>query len=146
MGRYGKMGLLKRPTRSDREAASEAIRLLGIEDLASKTIGTLSGGQQQKTMIAHNIAKEPEVLMLDEPFSNLDFNARDYLQGIFKSVAKKGTPVLMVSHAFDGLPDIRIHLVVMNRGEITYDGVCDAGDVESIIRKECAGGLRCLSF
>jgi zinc/manganese transport system ATP-binding protein len=146
MGRYGKMGLLKRPSRSDREAASEAIRLLGIEDLASKTIGTLSGGQQQKTMIAHNIAKEPEVLMLDEPFSNLDFNAREYLQGVFKSVAKKGTPILLVSHAFDGLPDIRVHLVVMNKGRITYDGICEAGEVESIIRMESGGGLRCSSF
>jgi len=98
----------------------------------------LSGGQQQKTMIAHNIAKEPEVMMLDEPFSNLDFNAREYLQGIFKTMAGNGTPIMMVSHAFDGLPDTRIHLVVMNKGQITYDDECDASEVEALIRKECA--------
>jgi len=138
MGRYGRMGLLKRPSRSDFEAVDKAIRLVGIEELAEKTIGTLSGGQQQKTMIAHNIAKEPEVMMLDEPFSNLDFNAREYLQGIFKNMAGNGTPILMVSHAFDGLPETRIHLVVMNRGRITYDNVCDADEVEPIIRDECA--------
>ncbi|OPY55687.1 MAG: Cobalamin import ATP-binding protein BtuD [Methanosaeta sp. PtaU1.Bin055] len=138
MGRYGRMGLLKRPSRSDFEAVDKAIRLVGIEELAEKTIGTLSGGQQQKTMIAHNIAKEPEVMMLDEPFSNLDFNAREYLQGIFKNMARNGTPILMVSHAFDGLPETRIHLVVMNRGRITYDNVCDADEVEPIIRDECA--------
>ncbi|MBN1322475.1 MAG: ATP-binding cassette domain-containing protein [Methanotrichaceae archaeon] len=138
MGRYGRLGLLKRPSKEDFEAASKAIQLVGIEDLAHKTIGTLSGGQQQKAMIAHNIAKEPEVMMLDEPFSNLDFHAREYLQGIFKQVVRSGTPILMVSHAFDGLPDIRIHLVVMNKGRIIYDRECDSKDVESIIRKECA--------
>jgi zinc/manganese transport system ATP-binding protein len=138
MGRYGRLGLLRRPSESDFEAAQKAMRLVGIEDLAEKTIGTLSGGQQQKTMIAHNIAKEPEVMMLDEPFSNLDFHAREYLQGIFKQIVRSGTPILMVSHAFDGLPNTRIHLVVMNKGLITYDNECDAEEVEPIIRKECA--------
>ena len=137
MGRYGRLGLLKRPSRSDYDAVQRAIKLVGIEDLVNKTIGTLSGGQQQKTIIAHNIAKEPEVMMLDEPFSNLDFHAREYLQEVFKELARTGVPILMVAHAFDGLPDIAIHLVVMNRGKITYDENCTAGDVEYIIRKEC---------
>jgi len=137
MGRYGRLGLLKHPEQSDYDAAQRAIELVGIEDLVHKTIGTLSGGQQQKTMIAHNIAKEPEVMMLDEPFSNLDFYAREYLQGVFKEIVRKGVPILMVAHAFDGLPDIPIHLIVMNRGRITYDMSCRASEVEDIIRKEC---------
>jgi zinc/manganese transport system ATP-binding protein len=137
MGRFGRLGLMNRPAKADYDAAQRAISLVGIEDLSHKTIGTCSGGQQQKAMIAHNIAKEPEVMMLDEPFSNLDFNAREYLQGVFKKLARTGVPILMVAHAFDGLPDIPIHLVVMNRGKITYDGSCTAGDVEFVIRKEC---------
>jgi len=137
MGRFGRLGLLSRPKESDYDAVQRAIKTVGIEDLAHKTIGTLSGGQQQKVMIAHNIAKEPEVMLLDEPFSNLDFHAREYLQGVFKEIARKGVPVLMVAHAFDGLPDIPIHLVVMNRGKITYDMFCTAGEVEDLIRKEC---------
>ena len=84
MGRFGRLGLMNRPAREDYDAAQRAISLVGIEDLAHKTIGTCSGGQQQKAMIAHNIAKEPEVMMLDEPFSNLDFHTREYLQGVFK--------------------------------------------------------------
>ncbi|VVB71655.1 Cobalamin import ATP-binding protein BtuD [uncultured archaeon] len=137
MGRFGRLGLLNRPKNDDYDAAEKAIRLVGIEDLAHKTIGTLSGGQQQKVMIAHNIAKEPEVLMLDEPFSNLDFHAREYLQCIFRDIVRSGTPILMVAHAFDGLPEIRIHLIVMNRGRISLDAFCEASEVESIIRTEC---------
>jgi zinc/manganese transport system ATP-binding protein len=140
MGRYGRLGLLRKPTEADYNAASSAIRLTGIEDLAHKAIGTLSGGQQQKVMIAHNIAKEPEVMLLDEPFSNLDFNAREYLQGVFQDIARKGTPLLMVSHAFDGVPDMRIRLVVMKNGRITRDRVCSAEDIEVIMREECVVG------
>ena len=143
MGRFGRLGLMNRPGRADYDAAQKAIHLVGIEDLAHKTIGTCSGGQQQKAMIAHNIAKEPEVMMLDEPFSNLDFYAREYLQGVFKEIVRNGVPILMVAHAFDGLPDIPIHLVVMNRGKITYDMNCRAEEVEDIIRKECGSPGKC---
>ncbi len=145
MGRYGRLGLLKRPSQSDYEAVERAIKLVGIEDLVKKTIGTLSGGQQQKTIIAHNIAKEPEVMMLDEPFSNLDFYAREYLQDVFQEMVKRGVPVLMVAHAFDGLPDIPIHLLVMNQGRIAFDMICRAEEVEEIIREECGAMGRCSS-
>lgn len=137
MGHYGRIGLLRRPSKADYDAAIKAMSLVGIEDLAHKTIGTLSGGQQQKAMIAHNIAKGPEIMLVDEPFSNLDFYAREYIQDILKEMARKGVPVIMVSHAFDGLPDMNIRLVVMNRGRITYDRECSASEVECTLRREC---------
>jgi zinc/manganese transport system ATP-binding protein len=141
MGRYGRLGLLRQPSEADCNAASIAIRVVGIEDLAHKAIGTLSGGQQQKVMIAHNIAKEPEVMLLDEPFSNLDFNAREYLQMVFQDIARKGTPILMVSHAFDGVPEMRIRLMVMKDGRIIRDSVCYAEEIEGIMREECVVGF-----
>jgi len=140
MGHYGRIGLLRRPSEADRAAARRAMGLVGIEGLAGKAIGTLSGGQQQKAMIAHNIAKGPEIMLLDEPFSNLDFRAREDLQGVLLDLARCGIPIVMVSHAFDGLPDIGIRLVVMNSGRITYDTKCKAGDVECILRQECVVG------
>jgi len=137
MGRFGRIGIGNHPKEADYEAAERAEKLVGIEELADRCIGTLSGGQQQKVMIAHNIAKAPEIMMLDEPFSNLDFSAREFLQGVFSKMARDGVPILMVAHAFDGLPDMPIHLVVMNRGQITQDFTCEAGEVEEVIRMEC---------
>ncbi|MFB3763827.1 MAG: metal ABC transporter ATP-binding protein [Methanotrichaceae archaeon] len=137
MGHYGRIGLLRRPSKADYDVAFRAMRLVGIEDLAQKIIGTLSGGQQQKVMIAHNIAKGPEIMLLDEPFSNLDFNAREYIQGILLKMVKNGTPIILVSHAFDGLPDIKIRLIVMNNGRITYDRECGGDEAEGILRREC---------
>jgi len=52
MGRYGKIGLLRRPDRKDHEKAMEALRLLDMDGLAKRSMGKLSGGQQQKVMIA----------------------------------------------------------------------------------------------
>ena len=51
----------------------------------------------------------------------------------------------MVAHAFDGLPDIPIHLVVMNQGKINFDRTCRAEEVEEIIRLECGVMGKCLS-
>lgn len=145
MGRFGRLGLMSRPAASDYDAVRRAMNAVGIEELAHKTIGTLSGGQQQKVMIAHNIAKEPEVMMLDEPFSNLDFQARECLQEVFREMAEKGTCILMVAHAFDGLPKIPIHLVVMNQGKVSCERKCQADEVEEIVRRECGVLKRCSS-
>jgi zinc/manganese transport system ATP-binding protein len=135
IGRYGRLGLLKWPGKADYDAVEKAIRTVGIEDLKNKPIGTLSGGQQQKAMIAQNLAKEPDIMLLDEPFSNLDFHSREFITGIFKGIAKKGIPVIMVSHAFDDLPDMDIHIVIMNRGMVTLDDKCRPSEVEPIVRK-----------
>ncbi len=134
MGRYGLLGYLKRPGEADYTAVEGAIRLLGLEDLADRPIGTLSGGQQQKALIAQNLAKEPEILLLDEPFSNLDLCTREFVSGVLKDLTKKGIPIVMVSHAFDGLPDGRIRIVVMRDGMLSLDETCSPDEVESRVR------------
>ncbi|MGC9434770.1 MAG: metal ABC transporter ATP-binding protein [Methanomicrobiales archaeon] len=134
MGRYGLLGFFRRPKSDDHQAVERALRLLGIEDLAKNPIGTLSGGQQQRVLIAQNIAKNPDVLLLDEPFSNLDLAGREQISTILRDLADSGMTILVVSHAFDGLPDTTIRILVMNRGQITHDDVCDASYVEETVR------------
>ncbi|CAJ36337.1 metal ABC transporter ATP-binding protein [Methanocella arvoryzae] len=134
MGRYGRLGMLRRPGKADFDAAERAIRLVGIEDLTHKPIGTLSGGQQQKTLIAQNLAKEPDVLLLDEPFSNLDFQAREFVSGILSGLVEKGTPVVIVSHAFDDLPDRDIRMIIMEDGQVKGDITCAPAEVKDVVR------------
>ena len=62
MGRYGKLGLFKRPTKEDREIALDAIRGVGLEDFATRQISQLSGGQQQRTFLARALAQQAEIL------------------------------------------------------------------------------------
>ena len=138
MGRFGLLGLFSRPKESDYNAAEAAMKSLAIEELADIPIGQLSGGQQQKALIAHNLAKEPEILLLDEPFSNLDLFSRERISRLLDTLTKKGMTVIIVSHAFDDLPDRPIRIVVMNNGKLTLDSSCAPADVEAQVRKASA--------
>lgn len=134
MGRYGKLGYFRRPDRHDADLAERAMKTLEIEEFAEKPIGTLSGGQQQKVLIAQNIAKEPEILLLDEPYSNLDLYSREYISTVLLGLVRKGISIVIVSHAFDGMPDCPLRALVMNNGSITLDRSCRADEIENIVR------------
>lgn len=134
MGRYGRLGYLNRPKEPDIRATRQAMQMLGIEDLADSPIGTLSGGQQQKVLIAQNLAKEPDIMLLDEPFSNLDLIAKHSVSTLLHDLVGAGITVIVVSHAFDDLPPRPIRILVMNEGEVTADHICTPDEVEDIVR------------
>jgi zinc/manganese transport system ATP-binding protein len=134
MGRFGMIGLFRKPGKEDQEAVEKALHLLGIEDLATRPIGQLSGGQQQKVLLAQNLARHPEVLLLDEPFSNLDMFAREAINSLLSRLVASGITVVIVSHAFDDLPDRPVRVVVMHDGKISLDRTCLPHEVCQIIR------------
>jgi zinc/manganese transport system ATP-binding protein len=123
MGRYGRMGVLHRPQEEDRKKAVEAMKLLDVGELASKPMGKLSGGQQQKVMIARAIAKEPKILLLDEPFSNLDPESRGRVPSLIKHLHDENElTTLIVTHDIHNLMKQCRRVVVMNNGRILVDG------------------------
>lgn len=122
MGIYGKIGMLRRVNEEDYKKAVYAMQLLGIEDLADKPIGKLSGGQQQKVMIARALAKEPEILLLDEPFSNLDQDSRINVSKIIINLQKsKGVTTLIVTHDISQVNEDCNRIVVIDNGRIVAD-------------------------
>lgn len=135
MGRFGRIGLFRKPKNEDREAVQRALALLGIGDLSARPIGQLSGGQQQKVLIAQNLARDPEVILLDEPFSNLDMFAREAINRLLSQLVSSGVTVVIVSHAFDDLPDRPVRVVVMHDGRISLDRECIPSEVSQVIRK-----------
>ncbi len=134
MGRYGKIGVIGRPSREDKEKAIEAMRLLEIEDLANKPVGKLSGGQQQKVMIARAIAKEPKILLLDEPFSNLDPESRDKISKLIaQTSSERNLTTIIVTHDLHQIVDSCSRTIVMNSGRIIAD--CELRKALALIEK-----------
>jgi len=99
MGRYGRIGLLKRPRRADRELARQRLEDLGIPHLAQRLIGDLSGGEQQRVFIARALGVEPRLLVLDEPTVSLDACVQDDIFELVNTLKEKlHLTVLIVSH------------------------------------------------
>jgi len=99
MGRYGKIGLMRRPSQADREKASESMRAVGIFPLVKKLVHELSGGQQQKVALARALAQEPSILLLDEPTTYLDADSSSEIMDTIHTIHhQRRLTTLLVSH------------------------------------------------
>ena len=85
-----------------RERVDEALSLVDLQNYADNNVQDLSGGQQQRVALARSLVMEPELLLLDEPFSALDAFTRSSLQHDVRSIAKRlGFNVVIVTHDID---------------------------------------------
>jgi ABC-type Mn2+/Zn2+ transport system ATPase subunit len=98
MGRYPRNHWLGRLGADDQAAVDDAMSQVGIEDLADRQIGGLSGGQQRRAFIARAIAQDPEVILLDEPMSGIDAATHDRILDLFDEWAAAGKVILQATH------------------------------------------------
>ncbi|MDN5247575.1 MAG: ABC transporter ATP-binding protein [Wolbachia endosymbiont of Tyrophagus putrescentiae] len=105
------------------DLALEILTLLNIGKYKHAYPSSLSGGQQQLVAIARVIAQNPDVVLLDEPFSNLDVllksQVRKYILSLFK---KKNIPVLMVTHDPQEASEVADFIYMMKNGEVIQSG------------------------
>ncbi|MEU1106221.1 zinc ABC transporter ATP-binding protein AztA [Streptomyces tibetensis] len=98
MGRWGERGPWRRLTRQDRAIVETAMERLGIMDLASRQLGELSGGQRQRALIAQGLTQESELLLLDEPTTGLDPEARERIAALLTELVTDGVTVVQATH------------------------------------------------
>ena len=98
MGRFAHLGLFKRAGAIDRGIVNSAMERTGIEAQASQPIRDLSGGQQQRTHLAQVLARQAEVLLLDEPTAGLDINGRKLVAELVAAERARGVTVVMATH------------------------------------------------
>jgi manganese/iron transport system ATP-binding protein len=98
MGRYRRIGWLRRPGATDRQAARHALEQVGLADRARHRFGTLSGGQRQRVLLARAIAAEPRLLLLDEPFNGVDAVSEQALLDAIAALKKGGAAVVVATH------------------------------------------------
>jgi ABC-type Mn2+/Zn2+ transport system ATPase subunit len=98
MGRYARLGLLRRAGEADRQAVERALAQVGMEDLADTRLHDLSGGQRQRAHLAQALAQEADVLLLDEPLAALDQPSRDQVLECIDAQRRAGTTVVVSTH------------------------------------------------
>jgi manganese/iron transport system ATP-binding protein len=98
MGRYRRIGWLRRPKAADRQAARDALEQVGLADRTKHRFGTLSGGQRQRVLLARAIAAEPRLLLLDEPFNGVDAVSEQALLDAIAVLKREGTAVVVSTH------------------------------------------------
>lgn len=98
MGRAPYLNLTDSPKRKDIEIAEDALKTLGIEHLKDKEYTNLSGGERQLVFLARVLCQKPDILILDEPTSHLDFGNQIRLLEIIDNLAKTGLSIIMSSH------------------------------------------------
>lgn len=122
-GRTGKIGTFKFSSKKDWEKVWYSMGAVGMIDFAYRPIGKLSGGEFQKIILARALAQEPKLLLLDEPFSNLDIPAKMQIEIILNRIhEKEKITIAVVSHDIKRIPDRCNRIIVLNKGKIVLDG------------------------
>jgi ABC-2 type transport system ATP-binding protein len=117
--------------------ADVLLERLGLADRAGDQVGTLSLGNQQRAQIAAALVHEPDLLLLDEPFSGLDPVAVDRLTELLHEVAADGVPVLFSSHQLELVERVCDRVVILSEGRVVA-----AGDVHALRRERGGTQLR----
>ena len=110
------------PSKKDEEKVYEALKIVGAVDLAERTLEELSGGELQRVIIARALAGEPEVLLLDEPTSNLDLKYQIETQKLVKSLSSKGLITIMAIHDLTYAYRISDKMLMLNKGKVFAAG------------------------
>lgn len=130
MGRYGKLGLFKRPKEKDHLVVSKVLEQVNLTDLRKQQIGQLSGGQQQRTFVARALAQEPEIYFMDEPFVGVDVPTEEIIVDLLKDITASGKTVFIVHHDLNKAKDYFDYIILLNKEIIA------AGYTEDVWRPE----------
>ncbi|WP_293180781.1 sugar ABC transporter ATP-binding protein [Oceanithermus sp.] len=128
-----RLGRLFLATGEERAIGERFVRSLNIKlnDL-NQIAGTLSGGNQQKVVLAKALAGEPRVVLLDEPTRGIDASARQDVYHLIRQLTAEGVAVLLISSELEEIVDLSDRVLVMYRGRITEELTGDAITLERV--------------
>lgn len=122
MGRYGHMGITRRPGRADREAVAAALERTDLTALAHRQIGALSGGQRKRAFVARGIAQGASVFLLDEPFAGVDKRSEATIIEVLRAMRDDGHTLLVSTHDLASVPAFCDEAVLLQRRVIAQGG------------------------
>ena len=115
MGRYGHMGLLRRPRHIDNLMVTQALQRVNMLEFRHRQIGELSGGQKKRVFLARALAQEGQVILLDEPFTGVDVKTEDAIVALLRDLRDEGKVMLVSTHNLGSVPEFCDRVILLNR-------------------------------
>lgn len=144
MGRYGRIGLFKRPSAEDRRMARECLEQVQMLPFADRQISNLSGGQQQRVFLARALAQESDLYFMDEPFTGVDAATESAIISLLQALRSRGKTIFVVHH---DLPTARTYfdwLLLLNMRVVAF-GPTERVFTPELLQKTYGGRLTVLS-
>lgn len=140
MGRYQQIGLFRRPGPQDRALARRLLERVGLAGFADARIGELSGGQQQRVFVARALAREADLIFLDEPFVGVDAATERIILEIMRELRDAGRTIVIVNHDLSVVQE-HYDLVLMLNGAVVAFGPPAEVFRPDILRRTYGGRL-----
>jgi rhamnose transport system ATP-binding protein len=143
LDRISRLGFVPRSERqtADRFAKELSIRGASMSDPVSR----LSGGNQQKVVLAKSLAREPSILLLDEPTRGIDVGAKSEIYRLIDDLAKEGKAILLISSELEEVLSMSDRIVVMREGHITGEFGRSEANQEKVMTAATGGANRSAS-
>ncbi len=130
-----KLGI-RLPSRARRELVDDMLTAVGAQRYANARVGELSGGEQQRVMIAHALISKPKLLLLDEPLANLDISSEQGIVSVLARLARaEGVAVLLSAHDMNPLMPVMDRIVYVAAGRVAV------GDADEVVQPEVLSRL-----
>ena len=120
MGRYGRMGLLRIPSKADRAAVDIALERVNMSAFRRRQIGELSGGQKKRVFLARALAQESPVILLDEPFTGIDVKTENEIVTLLRALRTEGALIFVSTHNLGSVPEFCDQVVLFNRTVLAF--------------------------
>lgn len=141
MGRYGKMGFFRVPSKQDKEMVTQALDRVNMTKYRKRQIGELSGGQKKRVFLARALAQEGEVILLDEPFTGVDVKTEDTIIQLMRDLRDEGKVMLVSTHNLGSVPEFCDRTVLI-KGTVLDYGLTKDTFTQANLEKTFGGVLR----
>ncbi|MDB5614933.1 MAG: manganese/iron transporter ATP-binding protein [Devosia sp.] len=141
MGRYGHMGMLRRPKKIDHDTVTQALERVNLVEYRFRQIGELSGGQKKRVFLARALAQQSEVILLDEPFTGVDVGTEDAIIALLRDLRAEGKVMLVSTHNLGSVPEFCDRTVLV-KGTVIASGPTSEVFTREWLEQTFGGALR----